>query len=255
MKKYSFVAALLIALTFTGCINIVEEIFLNKDGSGQYTITMDASGLMEGGGLRSMMQMMGEEEGGNPLEGLDGPLEMDSVIYMKDAPADIRKQMIHPELLDRITMRQIVSEEKEIMKTVFILDFKEVKEIDYFLSDFGNLSGQGQEMAAIGGMMNGMIGGKTINGLPLYTRAKKMLTRSKTEKISAGEEEDQNMQMMKMMLADASYKLIYHLPGKVKSTNLQNARVEGKDIIQEVSLLDYMDGKKDLSGFIKHKSR
>jgi len=255
MKKFSLCGIVFLACTFTGCINIIEELFLNKDGSGIYSITMDASAIMEGGGLRGMMQGLGDQGGENPMADLEGPIEMDTTMYFKDAPADFASEMSHPELLDRISIHQIISEEKEVMKTVFTLDFEKVSQINYFLEDFSKFSMQNQEMAALGGMMEGVVGGKTLNDEPLYTHMKKMLSRAKLETKSKDSENDETFQMMKMMLADASHKLIYHLPGKIKKTNIKNARIEGKDLFIESSLLDAMDGKSDLSGWIKFKRK
>ena len=255
MNKLSLFGIVFFACTFTGCINIIEEIFLNKDGSGQYNITMDASAIMEGGGLRGMMQSLGDQGDNAQMPDLEGPIEMDTTMYFKDAPADFVKDFNHPELLDKISIHQIISEEKEVMKTVFTLDFEKVNQIDQFLKDFSKLSMENQEMAALSGMMDGIVGGKTLNNVPMYTHAKKMITRAKLATPEQQEANDETMQMMKMMLADASHKLIYHLPGKVKKSNIANARIEGKDLFVESSFLETMDGKTDLSGWIKFKGK
>ncbi len=89
----------------------------------------------------------------------------------------------------------------------------------------------------------------------MYIHVKKMITRAKLAPSEKESTNDETMQMMKMMLADASHKIIYHLPGKVKKTNISNARIEGKDLFVESSLLETMDGKSDLSGWIKFKGR
>jgi len=255
MKNLVLVGIVFLACTFTGCINIIEEIFLNKNGSGVYSITMDASGIMEGGGLRGMMQSLGEQGDNAQLPDLDGPIEMDTIMYFKDAPQEFVKEMSHPELLDKISIHQIISEEKEVMKTVFTLDFEKVSQIDHFLKDFSKLSLQNQEMAALGGMMEGVVGGKTLNNQPMYSQIKRMISRSKLAPKEQDDKNDETMQMMKMMLSGASHKLIYHLPGKVKKTNISNARIEGKDLFLETSLLDAIDGKSDLSGWIKFKRK
>lgn len=253
MKKILVLFIVATALSLTGCINIIEEIFLNKNGSGQYSITMDASAVMEGGGLRSMLQSMGDDA--EALSELDGQMEVDTVIFFKNAPDSITQNLSHPELLDKISLRQIVSEEKEIMKTIFTFDFEQVGQIDLFRKDFAKLGGNSADMGGMGGLMDGMLIGKTADNVPLFVKTKKMLTRNKTTMVGDLSGEDSNMEMMKMMLSGATYQLIYHLPGKVKKTNLQNSRVEGKDIFVEVDLLDSMEGKADLSGWIKYKGK
>ena len=259
MRKLSYFFVILIGFTFTGCIDFIEEIFLNKDGSGQYIITIDASSIMAGGGLRGMMQMAGEDAA-NSLP--DEPIEKDSVIYFKNADATLKSKMKHPEILDRISIHQQMSEQKELMKTTFTFDFNNMAEIDYFLQDLGNLATSGEDLGGMDGMMQSFVGGKTVNNLPLFVQSKKMVTRNKTEvskefaeMLGAGGEAQEGMEMVKMMMADATYKVIYHLPGTVKSTTMKDARIDGKDVIVEFDLLDSMEGKADLSGVIKHKKK
>ncbi|MEL6867274.1 MAG: hypothetical protein AAFP19_22805, partial [Bacteroidota bacterium] len=64
MKKYSLFLLLSCFLVFTGCIDIIEEITMKKDGSGQYQLKIDMSGLMADGGMRSMIEEMMKSEGG-----------------------------------------------------------------------------------------------------------------------------------------------------------------------------------------------
>lgn len=51
LKKFYLFALLASALTFTGCLNILEEVFFKKDGGGSYSMIMDMSEM------KSMMDM------------------------------------------------------------------------------------------------------------------------------------------------------------------------------------------------------
>ena len=62
MKRLTLLVMLSFGLLFTGCIDIVEEVFINKDGSGKYLVTMDMSSLM-GPEMKGMMQEMMQQEG------------------------------------------------------------------------------------------------------------------------------------------------------------------------------------------------
>jgi len=67
MFKSRFITHLMVivmAFSFTSCINIIEKIKLNKNGSGTYAMTIDM------GRVAGMLQMMGQEgEGMNELMG------------------------------------------------------------------------------------------------------------------------------------------------------------------------------------------
>lgn len=45
MRKPVTIGCLLLLLTLSGCINIIEENFLNKDGTGKYLRPFDMSGF------------------------------------------------------------------------------------------------------------------------------------------------------------------------------------------------------------------
>ena len=63
MKTQTFAVLILAACLMTSCIDITEEIFLNKKGSGKYSLAMDLSSLMDMGMLADMMKDMDLGEG------------------------------------------------------------------------------------------------------------------------------------------------------------------------------------------------
>jgi len=256
MKKLVGGIVVIMAILCTGCFDVVEELFIDKNGKGQYMITMDASGLMENGGLRSMMQSMGGEEMGddNPFAS-DEKIEVDTLMRMSNAPDSIKQKFKHPELLSKMSIRQEISETDEKMITSFVFDFDNVAQINQFVEDMGNLSGAGGDGGGLGALGMGPAGmiSAPANGSPLFVYGKKMLTRAKvaTSEDSAIPEEE--MAMVKMMLADATYTTIYNLPGRVKKTTIPNAVIDGKRLKIEYPMLDVMEGKIDQAGIIKFK--
>ncbi len=255
MKKILYLSLLACTLTLTSCINIIEELFLNKDGSGQYQITIDMSDIMADGGIRSLMQQFGGDElqdsPDNPFSG-DGPIEVDTVIYMKDAPDSLRMAFDNDDLLKRIKLHQIMSESKEVMKTNFVLDFKEIAEVDEFLQKLDKLQTQDNPMAGGGGLLPTSGGGQ----MKLFNLVKRNLTRNNVSKEDASAAMgDEEMGMMRMMLADATYKVIYHLPGKVKKTTMEGALIDGKTVTVEFPAMEAIEGKAKLEGDIKFKRR
>ncbi len=253
MKKLIYLPLIALFLSLTSCINVIEELFLKKDGTGTYTITMDMSSIMEGGGIRSLMQMSGEEisDTDNPFSG-DEPVEMDTIMHMSDAPDSVRMAFGNDELLNKIKIHQEISEAKEIMKTTFTIDFDKLAEVEEFLNNLDKLQGASDNPMAGGG------GGLLPSGngkLKLFDLTKRTLTRlpgAKADQPELGEEE---LGMMKMMMADASYKTIYHLPGKVKAATMENAVVDGKTVTIEYSMMDALESKAKMEGLIKFKKR
>ena len=74
MKILKFVLPAVLALTFTGCLDINESVDIRKDGSGQLTMDMDMSQMVD-----MMQTYMGKDE----LE-KKGFSKMDTTILLKD---------------------------------------------------------------------------------------------------------------------------------------------------------------------------
>ncbi len=251
MKKSIYALLVACLLVFTGCIEIVEEMFLNKNGSGKYSIQVDMSALMAEGGLKDMMKGLSEDSTqAEPQMAMD----RDTIIYMKDAPDSIRQRLVHPELMDRASMHMLMSEKDEKMIMSFNLDFKKVNEINHFLEDLDKMQAGSDQL---GGAMSGSSGllPSTKGVQKLFGAGKRLFTRYPTPKDDAAALKEEDMAMARMMLSGANYKTIYHFPGKVKKVSNKDAVVNGKTVSLEIPMTALMDGKADLSMEIKYKKR
>jgi hypothetical protein len=74
MKILNFILPLSLAFCFTGCLDIDENIEVKKDGSGELTMNMDMSQMVE-----MLQTYMGKDE--LAKKGMD---KMDTTIWMKD---------------------------------------------------------------------------------------------------------------------------------------------------------------------------
>ncbi len=257
-----FIAA---SMTFTSCINVLEEMFLNKDGSGKYAMTIDMSAIMDAS-TREMLKSFSQEEGAEEDAQAEAeedafPTEVDTTMYFSDMPADMRGDLSRPEFYDKVSMKMVASESKEIMKITFQLDFDNADDIDYFLKNMDKLmSSAGDEdnpLGAMGGGGEGMGGLIPSAGIDyrLFDISSKLLKRHKAPAPAESAEEDETMAMMKMFMAGAEYTTIYHFPGKVKNATNPNAKVDGKTVTIKGDLLDILEGKADMSTEVKFKKK
>ncbi len=285
LKNILLIALAMFSLTtFTGCIDIVEEMFLNKDGSGKYTMRMDMSGMM------SMIKMMSEmddimpedeedaEEGEEDMEeedSFDAMLEqgVDSIMYLKNAsPEILEKFEDNPEFVDKVNMRLNVNPDENAFFMDFNLDFDNMDDIDYFFKNFDNIMAMMDEMSGEedeeeGGELDSMLGmggmgadspfGNIMGGDGLtryFDLTKRTLVRREASEVEPdldmGEDE---IQMMQMMFGEAKYKTIYHMPGKVKKMTNKDATLSAdkKTVILEGDLMDYIKGEYKVANIIK----
>jgi len=227
----------------TGCFDIVEEIFLNKDGSGKYHVTMDMSGLFTDPFMKGMV-----EEAIKQQEGMDasGALEKDSVIYFKDMEQVDELSAEDKKILENLLMRMTMSESKKQMLIKLEYDFKNV-------SDVNKMNQVLQKIGADQQVGGGMPGGGLMTGESANFSWKKGLLKRLPVTMKSSAEADESMEMAKMFMGSASFKTIYHLPGKAKKVTIPNATVDGNTVTVENKMLEMMDGKAKLDGDIKFK--
>ena len=58
MRKLTMLLLGLSLMSLTSCIDMLEELYLNKDGSGTYNITFDMSGLFSDPMMKGMLEEM-----------------------------------------------------------------------------------------------------------------------------------------------------------------------------------------------------
>jgi hypothetical protein len=240
MNKVTILVLLAISFFFTSCLDVVEEIYLNKDGSGKYTVTIDMSGLFADDFMKSMIQSsLAEQEGMNLSDGFP---EMDTVIYFKDLPADQKGS--DPAFWNKVTSNIVMSDKQGKFITSINLNFDKASDITYL---YQNLDRMGEGNAQLGGLAGE--GGVLPSGV-VYTLAKNVIGR-KSAKVEAAEGEE--MEMMKMFLGSATHRVVYNLPGNAKKVTIPGAVVKGKTVTVEAPLVDVMEGNAKLDGTIKFK--
>ncbi|GJM35423.1 MAG: hypothetical protein DHS20C18_44240 [Saprospiraceae bacterium] len=231
-------------LILTSCIDMVEELYLNKDGSGKYIMKFDMSGMFSNPFMMGMMEETMKKE--LKLDENEN-LEKDSIMYYKDLPGAARLSPDEKAMLGNANIHMQMSQEKKQMVASTELAFKSFEELEKIRTLIKKISeedGQG-----------GLTGGSSpFASDAIFKLDKRTLTRMPNVQESDLFEGEQ-MDMVKMFLEGATMTSIYHLPGKVKKTTIKDAKVEGKTVTVIADLLDLVDKKTTLDGNILFKKR
>jgi len=126
MKKWMFLLVCTCSLFLTGCINILEEVFLNRDGSGKYTITMDMSEMMSNPMMKGALQGAAEEA---PEGTIPEKLEKDTVMRYTDMAKPGQLTAADARLLKDVVMKMKMSESKNEMFITIDMPFKHIDEL------------------------------------------------------------------------------------------------------------------------------
>lgn len=254
-------AALIICLSFllTSCFDILEEIRLNRDGSGTYAITMDMSELMSNPFMQeALKEEMAKEGQDQEVMKIDSSF---SFVDAEDLPRDMTAT--ERELIRRVQMRMQLDQEEGQMLITASYPFDDVDQLNTISRLFSRM--QAREDAEAGdstGFQNpfGMLGGidDFASTESRFQMKKKSFSREATPRTkedgSDEEELDESMEdMMRSIFADISFRTIYHLPGKVKKTTFENAEIDGNTLTVTYDMVDVMEGRPVMSGEIKFR--
>ncbi len=245
MKKHFFSMAIacLFSFLFTGCIDIMEDLVLNKDGSGKYDLTIDMSEMFENPLMKGAFEAGDDKE--NPMK------DMDSVVYFKDMPDSLKGA--NPDVWDRTSVRIVINQKNEKFYTTIHCDYKNFEELAYVSENMDKMMNAAKNNPLSGGDLpteaspTGLLG-KGIK----YKLNGKELIRSSAPSGQADESVD-DMEMMKSFLAGAEYKANFTLPGKVKKVTIPGAKIDGKKVSVVVSMLDMMEKKLTMDGSIRFR--
>ena len=239
MNRITFLLALLSTLLFSSCFDIVEDIYINKKGNHKYTLTFDMNNLMVDPMLKDAVLESLKKEAGMSLDE-QGRLAVDSTSYFKDDPK-FKAAKISKKVKESAKLHMLVNEAKEQMILKIDFEFEDVSEIATFFDTMKDSEEMGK---TIGEPSLFVFGGK-------YKMGKKNLKRLPSPKNELGDVE--GMEMIKMMMSNATYTTNYYLPGKVKKSDFNNSRFDNKRVTVINSLVDVMENKVDLTGEIKFK--
>ncbi|MCG9791246.1 hypothetical protein [Flavobacterium algicola] len=246
MKQFFQKTALLISILFLASCNFTENIDIQEDGSGEFSVVLDASGLME----------MGADKMGEKM-GIKGDKKvLDSVISFKtffeekkDSIAKLspERQAALKGLENSILHMKIDPEKKEFfmsMKSPFI----KVAELQDLMEGFAVL--QDIKKSKTAETSESPFGGKFGNNNSKLSFAYDGKTfNRRVEIIEESAKAADSVGMSKMLFASSTYTLSYHFPKPVKSTSNPDALFSSdrKTITLRYPFSDYMENPEKLN--------
>ena len=245
MKFLSGVLLFFFSIIFTGCFNILEDIDINKDGSGTYSLTFDMDGIIQDPMMKQMLLEAVQNEGGISMEEMEN-FVLDSTVYFRDDPK-FAKYKDNEVLWETAKMHMVVNEGEGKMFINFGFDFNKVEDISTFFKSFNEDSDAQKMFAGFDQIVSGSS----------FVFKKKSLTRLPSSEgdssLTEGINEDE-MAMLKMFLADSKLKTSYNFPGKVKKSSIPNSVVDNDEVSVTISLMDLMEGNAKMDGQINFKN-
>ena len=218
MKKiFNFLLLVATVLTMASCFEITEEVTVNKDGSGNYISTIDATKLSE------QMQM---------LAAFDTTGEM--VPKLKYSLDSTFSETFKKYASIKGVSKVVIDSSKPYVYKVS-LDYKDVS----VLNEVVNLDKKGEDRQNLYSWKKGQLSRKDF---ALNLDDMKM-------------EDESQKEMAKSMLEGMKYTIIMNLPGKVKNSNNKEAIISSdkKTVTLACSLLDVMDKKVNLGNEVTYK--
>lgn len=220
MKKFLIVICSLIVLALSGCFDIKEEIFLEKNGSGTYTTTMDMSKLKD---MMNMIKMMMPDSLKDSTSGFDKINELDSLQNMWQGLESLKgisqvKREKKADMVFQVSFRFTDINALNLAMTKRNKnDSVQIQSGDFFSFRPGEFSCNDTSLGGLGQLTQGMNGGG-----------------------ESGDSLAASLDMMKAFLGDMKYTTIYHFPGKVTSYSNKEARLsdDNKTLTLELNLSD-----------------
>ena len=237
MKLYKLLSFSFLLATLTSC-TFTENITINDNGTGKFSVDMDGSALMAMAGDQIGSQM-----------GADTKKSMDSTFTFKQLIAEKQDSIskLSPEAQKEIKkLENLVfnikmnGEQKQFLMNI-ATDFKSVNELQDVLQSMNTLqkleggANPSTPFAGLGDNKSKL--SYTYNGKK-FTRKAIIDKQKLTEKAN-----DSTADMSKMIFASSNYIVKYHFPKKIKKVSNPNALFseDRKTITIQYPFTDYME--------------
>jgi len=246
MKLYKLLSFLFLIATLTSC-TFTENIYINDNGTGKFSVDMDGSALMAMAG-----DQIGQQMGADARKNIDSTFTFKQLLEEKKdsiskLSPEAQKQL--KKLENFVVKTKMNAENKEFLMTLST-DFKNVNELQDILQTLSTL--QKLEKGTVTGAATPFGDNFGNNNTKLsYTYNGKKFTRKAiidTQKL-AEKAKDSGVDMSKMLFASSKYILKYHFPKKIKKISNPNALFseDRKTITIQHNFNEYMDTPEKLN--------
>lgn len=256
MKTFAKFLLLLAPLLLSGCFDILEELWLNKDQSGRYELTV----TMGSGPMANMIQAAQKKTNDSLIALGLPPRPMDTTIYLRNLPDSIQKMLPYQDVVQ--TMEIYLKMEKGI-KFRFQYPFTHLDSLHHFWQTLTAIEeiqkdsvikkSKVLDFPAIGNIQ------QMLGGTPMMQWKGKTFQRTIESEENDGAElmgemfEDSDNPMVKMMMRNRTYELKFHLPKKVKRVSTDGYLKDGNDVHAKFPLTEVMKDHSKLECTIKMK--
>ncbi len=207
-----------LSFTATGCLDMVEEISLNDDGSGTYVYSMDVSKLVE-----QMKPLANFDSTGQMMNDMNKSFDSIYTSYTQkyEGIAGVTNVRYDKSTTD---LYKITLDFKDIDVLNAVVDINKTEESEKNLYSWSK------------GRFNRKDGGISIS-----------------DELLGGED---NIEMANQFLADMKYSLIYHFPGAVKSMSNKLAELSDNDqtVKATYTMIELRDKTKSIANQLKYKN-
>ncbi len=249
MKTILNTLFLLCTLSLTGCFDILEELWLNKDQSGRYELTV----TMGSGPMANMIQYAQKKTNDSLIALGQPPRPMDTMIYLTNLPDSIQRRLPYPEVLKNLEIQ--LKMEKGV-KFRFLYAFSHLDSLYQFWETLAAIEEIQQDSAIkkskvldfpeVANMQ------KMLGGTPTMHWSGKIFDRSIDPQIDGGAQlmgemfSNTDEPMARMMMRNRTYELKFHLPRKVKKVSTDGYTVDDKEVRAKFPLLEVMKDRSKL---------
>lgn len=234
MKLYKNILVIATIVLLTSC-TFTENIYINEDGTGKFSVDMDASGLM------AMM----------PDDSLGTTKPMDSTFTFKqlfeekkDSIAKLPiEQQERLKKLEGFSMRtKMIPAEKQFMFSVFT-DFKNVSDLQDAMKIINDAQGATKDKTVDNSLLPSSGFGDNNSILKYSYDGKKFIRKATLIKKEVAKTENDSVEAAyKMIFESSTYTIKYHFPKKVKKVSNKKALYseDRKTITIEFPFNEYM---------------
>lgn len=246
-KLYKLLSLSLLIVTLTSC-NFTENIDVQPDGTGKFSLEMDGTGLMAMAG-----EKLGSEFGAkNKAKAIDSTFTFKEIFEkQKDSIAKLSvEQQAMIKKLENFVMNIKMNVEAKQLLFSMNTPFKSVNELGGLMESMSalkELKGKSDKKSDPAAMLSGI--GADNSKLTFSYNGKQFMRKAIVSKDAMAKIAADSTGMAKMIFASSKYTLKYHFPKAVKSVSNPDAlfSADRKTITVEYPFTDYSENPEKLN--------